>query len=89
MLDQLISKCFGGISDTVATNVKLGDFLKMIELRRRLAPSDADQKKFWNLLEQVRRDKLSDTPTDNAPTASDDTEDSLSTAPESSQLCDD
>ncbi len=89
MLDQLITKCFGELLDTVAKNIKLGDFLKMIELRRRLAPSDADQKKFWDLLEQVRRDKLGGASTDYAPTALNDTEDCSPIEREDFQSCDD
>jgi len=42
-------------------NAKLGDFIKMIEMRRKLAPSDTEQKKFWNMLEKIRQETLSKT----------------------------
>ncbi|RKX21917.1 MAG: hypothetical protein DRP35_03180 [Candidatus Zixiibacteriota bacterium] len=36
-------------------NLKLGDFLKMVELRRKLTPDKNSQKKFWDLLENIRK----------------------------------
>lgn len=30
----------------------------MVELRRKLAPGDADQKQFWKMLEKIRRETL-------------------------------
>ncbi|MFQ6008091.1 MAG: hypothetical protein ACE5K8_03980 [Candidatus Zixiibacteriota bacterium] len=58
MLDDLIRRCYRELLKIVEQNPKLGDFLKMIELRRKLAPSDADQKEFWKMLEQIRQEEL-------------------------------
>jgi len=30
----------------------------MVELRRKLAPGDSDQKQFWKMLEKIRRETL-------------------------------
>jgi hypothetical protein len=58
-LDSLIESCFEELSQKVKNEAKLGDLLKMIELRNKLAPAQSDQKEFWRMLENVRRDALS------------------------------
>jgi hypothetical protein len=58
MLDDLIRSYYSELLKTVEGNAKLGDFIKMIELRRKLAPADSDQKRFWRMLEKVRRETL-------------------------------
>lgn len=35
--------------------LKLGDFLKMVELRNKLAPDQNSQKKLWDMLENIRK----------------------------------
>ena len=30
----------------------------MVELRRKLAPGDSDQKQFWKMLEKIRREPV-------------------------------
>jgi hypothetical protein len=42
----------------VKENVKMGDFIKMIEFRRKLAPAESEQKKFWAMLDKVRKEVL-------------------------------
>ena len=61
MLDDLIKRCYEELLKSFKENAKLGDFIKMIEMRRKLAPSDTDQKKFWNMLEKIRQEALSKT----------------------------
>ena len=58
MLDDLIRRCYRELKNIIEQNPKLGDFIKMIELRRKLAPSDADQQEFWRMLEQIRQEEL-------------------------------
>ncbi len=58
MLDDLIRRCYRELKNIIEQNPKLGDFIKMIELRRKLAPSDADQLEFWRMLEQIRQEEL-------------------------------
>ena len=58
LLDQLISKCYEGLEKQQKEAPKLGDFLKMIELRRKLTPHDESQKDLWQMLEKVRREVL-------------------------------
>ena len=48
LLDDLISKYYQILLQKIEEeeeNIKLGDWLKMIELKRKLSPADADQKK--------------------------------------------
>ena len=58
MLDDLIKRCYEELLESFKEHAKLGDFLKMIEMRRKLAPSDTDQKKFWSMLEKIRQEAL-------------------------------
>jgi hypothetical protein len=58
MLDELISQCYGELLRSVKGNAKLGDFIKMIELRRKLAPKDSDQREFWDMLDRIREKML-------------------------------
>ena len=58
VLDDLIQRCYRELSENEKINAKLGDLLKMIELRRKLAPGDSDQKEFWSMLEQIRQEAL-------------------------------
>lgn len=58
-LDQLIVKYGQLLQKQMTEDVKLGDFLKMIELRRKLSKTDAEIKDFWSLIEGVRQAGLS------------------------------
>ena len=58
MLDDLIRRCYRELLKSIQEHAKLGDFLKMVELRRKLAPGDSDQKQFWKMLEKIRRETL-------------------------------
>ena len=64
ILDDFIGQYYRGLLDRLnedPTNYKLGEFLKMIELRRKLNPDDAAQKQFWNMLERIRQERLGQT----------------------------
>ena len=58
VLDDLIDGCYGAILETLKKDAKLGDLLKMIELRRKLTPNEEEQKQFWSMLESVRQKHL-------------------------------
>ncbi|MEW5995226.1 MAG: hypothetical protein AB1744_12665 [Candidatus Zixiibacteriota bacterium] len=58
LLDDLIRRYYRELLCSIDKNVKLGDFIKMIELRRKLAPGDTEQKQFWKMLERIRREEL-------------------------------
>jgi hypothetical protein len=58
MLDKLIERYFAELMKTKKVNAKLGDLIKMIDLRRKLAPDDADQKQFWRMLDKIRKEAL-------------------------------
>ncbi len=58
LLDDLIRKCCAELCKSTKMNAKLGDFIKMVELRRELAPAKSEQQKFWEMLEGVRKATL-------------------------------
>lgn len=58
MLDDLCRTYYKALLKEKGKNAKIGDFIKMVELRRKLAPADADQRKFWEMLDKVRQDTL-------------------------------
>ncbi|MFH1374626.1 MAG: hypothetical protein ABII79_12600 [bacterium] len=58
LLDDLIRKYHKELRKTVKEHAKLGDFIKMIELKHKLAPGNTDQKQFWRMLEKIRREAL-------------------------------
>ena len=60
LLDDLIKRCYDELLRKMKGNAKLGDLIKMIEFRRKLAPNESDQKRFWQMLEKVRREALAD-----------------------------
>ncbi len=58
ILDELIRIIYEHLLKDFDENLKVGDLLKMIELRHKLAPSSAEQEKFWAMLSKIRRDAL-------------------------------
>ncbi|HEX2897810.1 MAG TPA: hypothetical protein VHP63_07155 [candidate division Zixibacteria bacterium] len=58
LLDSLITEFHDRIKTKIDKYFKTGDFIKMIELRYKLAPTNDDQKKFWAMLAKIRRDTL-------------------------------
>jgi polyphosphate kinase 2 (PPK2 family) len=67
VLDDLINTCCAHLKQTMAQEAKLGDLLKMIELRRKLAPNDTANKEFWQMLERIRGSATAATDTPKAP----------------------
>jgi len=58
-LDYLI----GEFTEMIMTNKvkpKVGDVLKMIELRKKLSADSKTQEKFWELIDQLRQEELQD-----------------------------
>lgn len=58
MLDDLICKCYDSLKNRETIDAKLGDFLKMVEMRMKLAPSESEQAEFWKMLDKVRTEAL-------------------------------
>lgn len=58
LLDELLRRAYRGLKERIEEDAKIGDFIKMFELRNKLTPGNADQKKFWSMLEKVRREAL-------------------------------
>ncbi|KAA3634866.1 MAG: hypothetical protein DWP97_06120 [Calditrichaeota bacterium] len=58
-LDELIQKYAEKIFKKIENEqVKIGDLLKMIELKRKLSPSDSEQIKLWKMLEKIRLEEV-------------------------------
>lgn len=57
-LDKLIEKFYEHILANAESYAKVGDLLKMIELKNKLLPDNSNQKEFWKMMEQIRKQKL-------------------------------
>lgn len=58
MLDDLISACYKQLIEKMAEDAKLGDFLKMVEMRAKMFRSESEQAEFWKMLAKVREEVL-------------------------------
>lgn len=58
MLDELISRYYEQLCEDAKKNAKLGDLLKMIELRQKLTPTDSGKAAFWKMMENIRKKNL-------------------------------
>ncbi len=60
VVDELIFEYYEGLIKSIRELeiYKLGEFVKMVELKRKISPADADQKKFWNKIQIVRQKAL-------------------------------
>jgi len=58
MLDVLIEKGYQALVKQETVEIKLGELIKMIETRRKLTPQGGDQKKFWEMIDNLRRESL-------------------------------
>jgi hypothetical protein len=58
LLDDLIKDSFKCVSDEFKKKPKLGDWLKMLEVRARLTTEKASNRELWKLLDEVRREVL-------------------------------
>jgi len=65
LLDELITECSAALKEEIKKNPKVGDLIKMMEFRMKLAPGDTGRKDLLTLLEKIRRENL---PHDAAPT---------------------
>jgi len=62
LLDDLITKYGKALADKYDGEPKLGDFLKMLETRRKLAPENKEKKELWDLLRKIRNSSLAEHP---------------------------
>lgn len=54
VLDRLIRDSYESLLKEMKDKPKIGDLLRMIELRRKLLPREEDQKQFWAMLDKIR-----------------------------------
>ncbi|MCB2231192.1 hypothetical protein KQH82_10795 [bacterium] len=57
-LDSLITGMIDQIRNDAAKHAKIGDLIRMIELRYKLLPDHSSQKEFWKMMEKIRKEKL-------------------------------
>jgi len=57
-IDSLIEKHTEVLIEKADKSVKIGDLIKLIEIRLKLAPGEEDKKELLRLLEKVRRENL-------------------------------
>ena len=58
-LSQLINLIFKSLTETERT-FGVSDLTRVIELKRKLAPQDDRERTFWNMIQDIRSDKLPD-----------------------------
>jgi len=58
LLFDLILRGYKSLCKQVDENMKPGDWLKMIELHRKVSPDKSAQKELWESLEKIRREIL-------------------------------
>ncbi len=64
ILDDLIDRYYRAIMAQIEDEpdkLKMGELLKMIELRIKQTPTDQKKKQFWDMIENVRREYLTGT----------------------------
>ena len=59
-IDKLIDLHTAELIKKADKTVKIGDLIKLIEIRLKLAPGEEDKKELLRLLEKVRRENLPD-----------------------------
>ena len=55
LFDEMIERYIRELVEHSEENAKIGDLIKMIELRHKLTPGGADQKRFWKLVDEIRQ----------------------------------
>ena len=56
-IEKLIERCERELADT-DLNVKLTDFVRLLEFRSKLKPSVDAEKTFWSMIDDMRREEL-------------------------------
>jgi hypothetical protein len=58
-IEKLIERCERELADS-DLNVKLTDFVRLLEFRSKLKPAVDAEKFFWSMIDDMRRDHLQD-----------------------------
>ena len=56
-IEKLIERCERELADT-DLNVKLTDFVRLLEFRSKLKPAVDAEKTFWSMINDMRHDEL-------------------------------
>ncbi len=60
ILDRLIERYAAVLELQPDENIKIGDFLKLVEIRNKLQPDNTTQGAFWSHLDDIRKSELPD-----------------------------
>lgn len=58
LLDDLIRTFHSRIVKNLDKHFRTGDFIRMVEVRYKLSPTNNEQDEFWAMLAKIRRDTL-------------------------------
>lgn len=58
-VERLIERCERELSDT-DLNVKLTDYVRLLEFRSKLKPAVDAEKTFWSMINDMRHEELAD-----------------------------
>lgn len=58
LLDDLIRTFHSRVVKNLDKHFRTGDFIRMVEVRYKLSPTNNEQKEFWAMLAKIRRDTL-------------------------------
>lgn len=58
-LEELKNKFMERVNEN-EISIKVGDFLKILELQKQLSEDKAGEQKFWEMIEEIRQEELSD-----------------------------
>jgi hypothetical protein len=58
-IERLIERCERELSDT-DLNIKLTDYVRLLEFRAKLKPAVDAEKTFWSMIDDMRREELKD-----------------------------
>jgi hypothetical protein len=56
-IERLIERCERELSDT-DLNIKLTDYVRLLEFRAKLKPAVDAEKTFWSMIHDMRREEL-------------------------------
>lgn len=56
-IERLIERCERELADT-DLNVKLTDFVRLLEFRSKLKPAVDAEKTFWSMIDDMRKEEL-------------------------------
>jgi hypothetical protein len=57
-IKNLIEEGYGNVRKQVKEKMTVGEFIKMVDLYKKLAPKDSGHKEFWDMLDKIRKESM-------------------------------